>query len=260
VPEERRGLAAEDVARRVELLKIALKLRDRIGATDTDPWLYTVLGRVGQSPDNFVGGHAVVSLANQGRTGETAGLDFRTPFAWDSQYDGYVFELCGLIAGPETDTARVPPEMVYPLTIDAGAELGGPQLVALVLRQANVMRAGVPIFGRAEWRPGWPAVEYSHAGVKPGETSNTRIADEGLRLFANIPHKKPGPKPGTGAKFKSAEAWRSAIREKVLTKETRLSADDDTIAYWLGIRSTTMYDLMRRWGPKTLEELRNGKS
>jgi hypothetical protein len=71
-----------------------------------------------------------------------------------------------------------------------------------------------------------------------------------------------GPKPGTGAKYRTPDEWRSAIREKVLTKETRLRADDETIAFWLGISSTTMYDLMKRWGPyapNALDKLRNGK-
>lgn len=73
--------------------------------------------------------------------------------------------------------------------------------------------------------------------------------------------RRPGPRPGTGAKYKTAAEWRQAIRWKVLPKTTRLAADDETIAYWLGISSTLMYELMARpgWGPSTLEDLRNGK-
>jgi hypothetical protein len=82
-------------------------------------------------------------------------------------------------------------------------------------------------------------------------------------LQAKVAKRKPGPTPGTvkTAKYKSADAWQTAIREKVLTKATRLSADDETIAFWLEISSATMYRLMRRphWKPRTLEELRNGK-
>ena len=73
--------------------------------------------------------------------------------------------------------------------------------------------------------------------------------------------RRPGPKPGTGARYTAPEQWWTAIREKVLTKQTRLSAPDDTIAHWLGISPSLMYELMARpgWGPSTLEELRNGK-
>ena len=66
-------------------------------------------------------------------------------------------------------------------------------------------------------------------------------------------------RPLKAQKYKSPQQWHTAIQEKVLAKETRLSADDETIAYWLGISSTTMYRLMAHWGPSTLEDLRNGK-
>jgi hypothetical protein len=68
-----------------------------------------------------------------------------------------------------------------------------------------------------------------------------------------------GPGSGAGARYASPEAWYGAIRNKVLTKLTRLTADDATIAFWLGISTSTMYTLMSRWGPRTLEALRNGR-
>jgi hypothetical protein len=69
---------------------------------------------------------------------------------------------------------------------------------------------------------------------------------------------KPGPKQGTGARYRSREEWHQGIRDKVLTKQTRLEADDTTVAYWLGISTTLMYDLMKRWGLQKFADLREG--
>jgi len=77
--------------------------------------------------------------------------------------------------------------MLYPMTMDPGPQLDGPELVVVVVRTIRIVQQGVPIFGRGEWRPGWSKVEYSHVGVVPGERGDTRAAAEGLRLFANIP-------------------------------------------------------------------------
>lgn len=69
----------------------------------------------------------------------------------------------------------------------------------------------------------------------------------------------PGPKAGTVAKFKSREQWLDAIRSKVMTRQTRATANDERIAAWLGISPSLLYDLMRRWGPpRNLDELRAG--
>lgn len=248
---------------RLKLLEPALALKTRAALADTDPWLYAVLTRLSEPVGgHVVGGHGIASLAPRGKPGDTVGFDFRTPFAWDSQYDGFYFELLGLVADLTAPRAACPPEMLYPLTMEPGPNLNGPEDVVLILRTARVMRQGVPVFGRGEWEPGWTKVEYSHVGVTPGTRGDARVAAEGLRLFAGIPHKKPGPTPGTvkAQRYKSAELWRAAIREKVLSKTTRLVADDGTIAHWLGISPTTLYDLLKRWGPpRTLEELRNGK-
>lgn len=71
--------------------------------------------------------------------------------------------------------------------------------------------------------------------------------------------RKPGPEQGARAKYPSEHLWHTAIRQKVLTRSTRLTATDDVIAGWLGISPTLMYQLMAKWGPSTLEDLRNGK-
>lgn len=72
--------------------------------------------------------------------------------------------------------------------------------------------------------------------------------------------RKPGPAKGTRAKFPTKALWHKAIRDRVLTKQTVLTADDTTIAYWLGDISTALlYRLMAEWGPKTLDDLREGR-
>jgi hypothetical protein len=71
---------------------------------------------------------------------------------------------------------------------------------------------------------------------------------------------RPGPKPGTGAKYKTPDEWRAAIREKVLTRDTRFSVPEETIASWLRVSRSLMFQLMARWGPHTLEDMLNGKS
>jgi len=124
------------------------------------------------------------------------------------------------------------------------------------------MQRGVPIFGHADWRPGWTEVEYSYVGVTPGQKGDTRVADNGLLLFKNIPLPKPGPKPGTvkAQKYKTRPEWLAAIREHVMPKRTVLTADDDTIAHWLGISRTLLYDLMKRWGPpRKIDDLKHGR-
>jgi len=211
-----------------------------------------------------VGGHGVASLAPRGLPDKTVGFDFRTSFSWDSQYDGYGFELCGLIAGPDTDPAACPAEMAYRMTMEPGPSLDGPEDVVLILRTARVMQLGIPIFGRVEWEPGWAQVEYSHVGVTPGSRGNTRVADEGLRLFANIPKRKRGPTPGTvkATKYKDHKAWHIAIHEKVLTKpiETKVKTQIAEIAASrLGISTSTMRRLQGRWQSEALENVLNGK-
>jgi hypothetical protein len=69
---------------------------------------------------------------------------------------------------------------------------------------------------------------------------------------------KPGPKKGTGAKYATPDEWHQAIRDRVLTKRTVLTTDDWVIAEWLGISRTLLYQLMGRWGPETLADLKDG--
>jgi hypothetical protein len=69
---------------------------------------------------------------------------------------------------------------------------------------------------------------------------------------------KRGPKKGTGAKYPTVEEWHRAIREKVLTKQTRAAADDQRLAAWLDISESLLYQLMRKWGPKTIADIQAG--
>ncbi len=230
---------------RLKLLPTALDLRDRASVPDTAPWLYAALARVNH-PEPFVGGYAITSLAPEGQPGKSRGATFRTPFQWDVQYDGYVFDLFGLVVPPGVDASRYPPEMLYPLTMDFGPELGAPRSIVLLVYTARAMKVNVPITGRAEWRPGWARVEYSYVGITPGDNNRTKAADHGLRLFRDIPLPKRGPTPGTvkAQKYKTRPAW---------------LADDWQFAEWLGISTSQLYALMKRWGPpRTLDDLREG--
>lgn len=243
---------------RLKLLPTALHLRDRASVPDTASWLYAMLGRVGH-PEPFVGGHAITCLAPEGQPGASQGATFRTPFQWDAQYDGYAFDLFGLVVPAGADASRCPPEMLYPLTMDFGPELGPPRSIVLLVYTARMMKPDVPIRGQAEWRPGWRKVEYSYVGVTPGGDNRTKVADDGLRLFRGMRLPKRGPKPGTVAKFKTREAWLEAIRERVLNRRTLATADDETIAHWLGISSSLLYELFKRWGPpRSMPDLREG--
>jgi hypothetical protein len=70
---------------------------------------------------------------------------------------------------------------------------------------------------------------------------------------------RPGPKAGTGAKYATRDAWYAALDEKVRPKDKRPTAEPRLIAQWLRISRTLLYDRMGRWGPKTIEEIREGR-
>jgi len=232
------GSPAPHDAKRLELLGPALSLRDHTRATDSDPWLYAVLKRVEHAGDAYVGGLGVASLAPQGQPGASLGYGFRTPFAWDSQYDGYYFELFGLVLAPQTDASKFPPEILWPMTIDRGPEFGAPQLAVLALRCARVMKLGVPIFGRAEWRPDYTRVEYSYVGVTPGAKNDTRVAEDGLRLLQGM-RLNEGGRPEGSYDYESDEDYARAIHERIYDRPDRNRALEGaataTVACWLGI-------------------------
>jgi len=79
-----------------------------------------------------------------------------------------------------------------------------------------------------------------------------------LKVLSMTPT-RPGPKKGTGAKYATPAEWRTALNEKVRPKKTVATADDATIALWLDISIALLYQLMDRWGPKTLAEIREGR-
>lgn len=171
----------------------------------------------------------------------------------DDQPD-YVFQYLGLpqpAVGMET--------LVYP---DPRRGPEGP-LRALAIRHASVYTRRSVVVGQLVWiPPGIIEDRLLHFTQSPKDRRerDMRAAVKGVELLFDIV-RKPGPQRGAvkGTKYKTPEEWRLAIREKVLTKGTRLTATDDTIAHWLGVGKTTMYRLMGRWGPSSLEDLRNGQ-
>jgi hypothetical protein len=123
----------------------------------------------------------------------------------------------------------------------------------------RVRHVGAQAYGEIVWRGDIGQCSV-HRFDPAGRFEDLRPGWAALREFEGI-RPRPGPRPGTvkAAKYTTPTAWQTAIREKVLTKTTRLSADDETIAFWLEVSSTTMYRLMARWGPKSLDDLRNGR-
>jgi len=120
---------------------------------------------------------------------------------------------------------------------------------------------GARVYGQIDWKDERGECSVHHFDLEHGSPNDLKPAWDALRSFSNIQPAKPGPKVGTAwnQKYKTPEEWHAAIREKVLTKNNRGIADGRIIAGWLGTSTTTMYRHMKRWGPKTLEELRNGK-
>jgi len=109
---------------------------------------------------------------------------------------------------------------------------------------------------------------YSIRVLEPDATYSRKAAEaafqgltllRGRSLLPALERVKPGPKPGTGAKVSSQSEWHQRIRDRVLTKQTRATAEDWIIAQWLGVSTSLLYQLMRKWGPKTLGDLREGK-
>jgi hypothetical protein len=93
------------------------------------------------------------------------------------------------------------------------------------------------------------------SGISAGE-----ILTEIRRMWnENRPRRRRGPERGTGARFKTPEQWRAAIREGVLPRKTLQNADSYVVAQWLGISRALMYALMKKWGPKSLDDMKAGR-
>jgi hypothetical protein len=163
--------------------------------------------------------------------------------------DGYHIQLFGRSDRPPED---------WPLFIFTPEASGGTSKPVIV-----------QIWRQIAWVPGSPViaevVNSLHSFTKclrivgnAWTDNDLRAANRGLKRLHMIVS-KPGPKPGTGAKYKTREEWHKALEDYVLPKQTRLTADDTIIAEWLGISRSLMFDLMERWGPKTMSDLREGR-
>jgi hypothetical protein len=71
---------------------------------------------------------------------------------------------------------------------------------------------------------------------------------------------KPGPKPGTGAKYATPDAWYAALNEHVRPRQSKVTADQRQFAAWLGLESpSTLFKYMGLWGPPHIQDLREGR-
>jgi len=173
---------------------------------------------------------------------------FTVPYADVEAADGFFFE----VFGRAVDEPTTP--LYWHLTPAAGLELGltvevwwheipiGASLRALHVFEAltGTMRKSVEVIGD-DWE--WDVARITR----------------GLRAL-DMTVVRPGPKPGTGARFKTRADWLKAIRERVLPRHSLNTADDDAIAAWLNISRSKLFELMKRWPPpRTLEDLREGR-
>jgi hypothetical protein len=173
---------------------------------------------------------------------------FSVPFDDLEAAEGLTFQVFGRVA--ETPTTP----LFWQLKPTAGLEQGlEVEVWAVAVAAGNTMRA---------------ELRYDPATGTMRRT--IEIEDQGDAWEQDIPRirravralhmktLKPGPKKGAGAKYATSAEWHQAIRDKVLTKQTVLTTDDWIIAEWLGISRTLLYQLMSRWGPETLADLKDG--
>ena len=114
------------------------------------------------------------------------------------------------------------------------------------------------------WWPGlegaWPFFRVMSPVDKPITRQETAAAEQARRLLHGLqPKLRPGPDPGTGAKYDTREAWYAALNEKVRPKNNRLTARRETLAYWLDVSPTLLNQNKRKWGPKKLDDIRQGR-
>ncbi len=112
----------------------------------------------------------------------------------------------------------------------------------------------------ARWQDGVGLCSIHGFDPERGRFDDLKPAWDALREYEGI-RSRPGPKPGTvkAQKYKTRSQWLAAIREHVMIRQTRVTADDWQFAEWLGISTSQLYVLMQRWGPpRTLNDLREG--
>ena len=177
-------------------------------------------------------------------------------------WQGYRLELFGTelgISGHPAPPPGVPTITLYDEVADAS--------LTLLLWRQWARHENAPLRAELLWLPTGFA-GHSIRILEPDATYSrkaTEAAFQGLALLRGrsllpaLERVKPGPKPGTRAIYPTPDAWHQAIREKVLIRQSRFAEPGRVIAAWLKISRPLMYELMAEWGPKTLDELREGK-
>jgi len=132
-------------------------------------------------------------------------------------------------------------------------------LFHLNLLQQRVIVRGLQGYGQIDWREGDGIVSLRGFQLEDGKFNDLRPLWNALQAIAHI-RVKPGPKVGAGAKFKSREAWYAALKEHVLPRQKRITADEREFAAWLGCESpATLFKYMKQWGPAQIQDLRDGR-
>ncbi len=128
-----------------------------------------------------------------------------------------------------------------------------------VVTRQHVKPGAVPGLAEIRWHLG-PRPEFWLGNLDPQRNlSDFKPAWLALRAIARITPNRPGPKPGTGVKYPTSDAWYAALNEKVRPKNNRWLARRETIAYWLGVSVTILNQNKRKWGPKKLDDIRQGR-
>jgi hypothetical protein len=218
-----------------------------VGIAPADRWVWAVTERP-ESDGMPLRGTLAVPMHIVGRQGIYP-FRFSTPYPWDERHSGYRIELFGEQITSEDQARSCSREALWPMTVEEGPSPEGPATLGVAVRRYRVFHRSDRVFGRGDWRPGWPAVEWSYGGVTPGEANSTEAADRGLRILCELP--LSGRPAGTLA-YESAEKYAELIYREIYDHRDRSRAVDRaspaTIAGWLGISEATMDRYRKKFG------------
>jgi hypothetical protein len=234
---------------------------DRAEITPSAPWIYMSLTFLEQDGERYAGGTCFVSAEPLGfGPGSISSVPVTLPYPWTDRQQPYHLDVLGLEVMSDEDAQACPEGVLW--TMGFGDEVAT-QVAAF---QCRAYRPGADVYAQTDWRPNWDKVTRWYGGALPGDTL---AAELGLGLLLDIPRQKPGPKTGTveKAKYNSREEWHAALRTVALAKPIKTQIKTQIVEVVAGrlsiggtsISATTVRRYMERFGPKTPEELRNGK-
>ncbi len=214
------------------------RILGRLGLTPTEPWVWlTTDGPV--SPD-----HARLRVDDGGPPREFP-LDRDSPNRdYLKLWDGYSLDLVG-----------VPNDAIQ-------MQLGSWQVwgdLDLDVRYMHVRYRDSALYVEYLASERDEADAAIRGAILPHTAEDLKKALAALDLILERVRSKPGPKPGTGAKFKTPEEWDAALNEHIRPRPKRVTADERWFAERLGLDSpSTLFKYMERWGPKHIRDLREG--